>query len=77
MFRQPYLALTSAVADAPKAAVDSIAALIAALKTEADAVPFPGAAVAADNTDTVAAGIAAPAAAAAGAAVPATDGARS
>ncbi len=72
MFRQPYLALTSAVADAPKAAVDSIAALIAALKAEADAVQFPGAAIA---TDTVAAD-AAPAAAAAGA-VPAATGARS
>ncbi|KAA6223463.1 hypothetical protein CP973_17395 [Streptomyces albofaciens JCM 4342] len=75
MFRQSYLALTSAVADAPKAAVDSIAALIAALKAEAeaDAVQFPGAAIA---TDTVAAD-AAPAAAAAGAAVPAAIGARS
>ncbi|MEV5596050.1 hypothetical protein [Streptomyces sp. NPDC052496] len=63
MFRQPYLALTSAVADAPKAAVDSLAALIAALK--ADAVPFPGTTVAADP---VAAGTAAavPAASAAG-----------
>ncbi|MFH8409114.1 hypothetical protein ACH4FX_30645 [Streptomyces sp. NPDC018019] len=73
MFRQSYLALTSAVADAPRAAVDSIAALIAALRAEADAVQFPGVALAAD---TVAAGTA-PAAAAAGAAVPAIDGARS
>ncbi|WP_030681969.1 hypothetical protein [Streptomyces rimosus] len=74
MFRQPYLALTSAVADAPKAAVDSIAALITALKADADAVQFPGAAT---TTDTVAADAAVPAAAAAGTAVPAADGARS
>ncbi|MEU7596985.1 hypothetical protein AB0B79_28715 [Streptomyces sp. NPDC039022] len=65
MFRQPYLALTSAVADAPKAAVDSLAALIAALKAEA-------------AVDTVAAGTtAAAAAAAAGTAAPVSGGARS
>ncbi|MFH9425355.1 hypothetical protein [Streptomyces sp. NPDC017529] len=66
MTRQPYLALTSAVADAPRAAVDSIAALVAALVTALGADAAPG----------TAAAPAAPAAPA-GTAVPATDGARS
>ncbi|MFE6739606.1 hypothetical protein [Streptomyces tubercidicus] len=38
MFRQPFLALPSAVADAPKAAVDLLAALAAAECAPAGAV---------------------------------------
>lgn len=72
MFRQPYLALTSAVADAPKAAVDSLAALIAALKAEA-AVDT----VAAGTTVAPAAAGSTAAAAAAGTAAPVSGGARS
>lgn len=70
MFRQPYLALTSAVADAPKAAVDSLAALIAALKAEAGAVPSP-------DTATAVAVATVPAAPAADTAATASGGARS
>ncbi|MFI0262646.1 hypothetical protein ACH4OW_26820 [Streptomyces sp. NPDC017056] len=66
MTRQPYLALTSAVADAPKAAVDSIAVLVAALVATLGADAAPG----------TAAAPAAPAAQA-GTAAPAAGGARS